>query len=93
MTRILGSIEHHDLTATLTHLERCLLRLGRVRVDAEAGSRARDAVMALAGRGLMLASRDANGSELVCEVTQAGRCALAWAEEPCIGQGRGELRH
>ena len=65
----------------LTHLERCLLRLGRVCVDTQSASRGRDAVMSLAERGLMSTSHDGNGAVLVGEITYAGRRFLAWIEE------------
>lgn len=72
--------------ASLTHLERCLLRLGRVQVDAAAASTGREAVARLAARGLMVASHRAGGAVIVGEITEAGRCALAWAEDrPAAG--------
>ena len=66
--------------ATLTHFERCLLRLGRVHVDARGTSRGRDAVTALAARGLMSISHDRQGGLMIAETTHEGRCALAWIE-------------
>ncbi|HEX2136150.1 MAG TPA: hypothetical protein VHG30_09645 [Microvirga sp.] len=66
--------------ATLSHFERCLLRLGRVHVDAARTSKGRDAVASLARRGLMSISHDGPGGAMIAETTHAGRCALAWIE-------------
>ena len=70
-----------NLESALTHFECCLLRLGRVHVDAQSTSRGLDAVMALAERGLMSPSRDGNGTVMIGEITHAGRRALAWIED------------
>jgi hypothetical protein len=64
----------------LTDLERCLLRLGRVQVDADVASHGRDVLLSLAERGLMAALRDPAAATMIGEITYAGRCALAWAE-------------
>ena len=66
--------------ATLTHLECCLLRLGRMHVDAQSTSRGRDAVTSLAERGLMSTSDEGQGTVIVAEITHAGRRALAWID-------------
>jgi len=66
---------------TLTDLERCLLRLGRVQVDADVASHGREVLLSLADRGLMAALHDPDAATMTGEITLAGRCALAWAEE------------
>ena len=65
---------------TLTDLERCLLRLGRVHVDADVASQGREVLLSLADRGLMAALHDPNAAMMTGTITPAGRCALAWAE-------------
>ena len=76
--RLFSDVSHAD--TALTDLERCLLRLGRVQVDARAASRGRDAVSSLAARGFLSTSQDQHGASITGEITPAGRRALAWAD-------------